>query len=90
MDRIDLQTRRGAPIKIDAVTVQTVSQSASWIGRHFGFVWNRPYAVRVEQGDTAYQLPIRDYTQIVQVVLWGLTALFVLITIRRSTRKRRN
>lgn len=90
MERINLHTHSGTPATIGEVIVQPVSQSVSWIGRHFGFVWNRPYAVKVEQGGNVYQLPIRDYTQIVQAVLWGLTALFVVITFRRSTSKRRN
>lgn len=89
MERINLHTRSGSPTIIGEVTVQPVSQSVSWIGRHSGFVWNRPFAIKVEHGGNIYQLPIRDYTQIVQAVLWGLTALFVVITIRRSTSKRR-
>lgn len=90
MERINLHTHSGTPTTIGEVTIQPVSQSVSWIGRHFGFVWNRPYAVKVEQGGTVYRLPIRDYTQIVQAVLWGLTALFVVVTVRRSISTRRN
>lgn len=90
MDRINLHTRNGTPTTVGDITIQPVSQSASWIGRRFGFVWNRPYAVKIEQDDTVYQMPIRDYSQVVQVVLWGLTALFVLVTISKSNSKRRN
>lgn len=89
MDKIKTQTRQGAPISVDSITIKPVSLSVSWIGKQFGFVWNRPYAVKVEDGSTSYQLPIRDYTQIGMAVLWGLTAAFILMAVRKSTNKRR-
>jgi len=63
MKNIEIQTQGGEPVVTNTVTVQPVSQAVSWIGKTWGFVWNRPYAVRVEQGETTYQIPIRDYTQ---------------------------
>jgi len=87
MDRIRTQTRHGAPISVDSITIKPVAQSVSWIGRHFGFVWNRPYAVRVEQGGQSYQIPIRDYTQIGMAVLWGLTAAFIVMAVRKSKKQ---
>lgn len=84
MDKIKTQTQHGAPFSVDSITVKPVSLSVSWIGQRFGFVWNRPYAVRVEDGKTSVQLPIRDYTQIGMILLWGLTAIFILLAVRKS------
>lgn len=89
MAKIKTQTQQGAPTSVDTVTIRPVSLSVSWIGKHFGFVWNRPYAVNVEDGDESYQLPIRDYTQIGMAFLWGLTALFILMAVRKSNNRRR-
>ena len=84
---IKTQTHEGAPISVDSFVIKPVSLSVSWISRRFGFVWNRPFAVKVEAGDTTYRLPIRDYTQIGLTILWGLTAIFVLMAVRDSTNR---
>lgn len=89
MDTIKTQIQQGTPINVDSLTINPVSLSVSWIGKRFGFVWNRPYAVKVEDGTSSVQLPIRDYTQIGMILLWGLTAIFILIAVRKSTNQRR-
>lgn len=89
MKNIEIQTQGGQTVVTDTVTVQPVSQSVSRIGKTWGFVWNRPYAVRVEQGETSYQIPIRDYTQIGLAVLYGLTVLFGLMAVWKSLSQRR-
>ena len=89
MDMIKTQTHEGAPISVDSVVIKPISLSVLWIGRHFGFVWNRPYAVKVDAGDNSYRLPIRDYTQIGLTMLWGLTAVFALMAMRRPNNQRR-
>ena len=80
MRNLKIQTRSGTPIQAGNVTIQPVSQSVSWISQRFGFVWNRPYAVRVDDGQTTHQIAIIDRTRIALVILWGLSALFSLMS----------
>lgn len=76
---IKIKTHTSTPTQAGEITLQPVSQSTSWIGQTFGFVWNRPVAVRVGDGQHEYQVPIRDFTRTTLVLLWGLTAAFSLV-----------
>jgi hypothetical protein len=84
MRPLQIQTRSGTPIELEDITLQPVSQSISWIKPKWGFVWNRPYALKVEQDGETRQVPIRDLTQIALVALWGLTVLFSLMTLWKT------
>jgi hypothetical protein len=84
MSKLEIQTLTGEPIKFDHITLQPISQSVSWIQRTWGFVWNRPYALKVEEDGTTRQIPIRDVTQIAFFILWGLTVLFSLMTLWKT------
>jgi hypothetical protein len=57
-------------------TPQSQALSIRW--PNGGFVWNRPVAIQVEQDGKIERIPIVDVTRLVQVVLWGLSAMFVL------------
>jgi hypothetical protein len=78
----------GEPVQRNGLTVTPLAQSlrvrlpfgpAGW-----GFVWNRPAAVLVEQNGRVERLPIVDVTRLAQIGL--LAALFV---VARLTRRRR-
>ena len=84
MSHLQVQTQSGTPIELEDVTLQPVSQSVSWIQRTWGFVWNRPYALKVEEDGITRQIPIRDVTQIAFFALWGLTVLFSLMTLWKT------
>jgi hypothetical protein len=84
MSKLEIQTLTGEPVKLKHITLQPVSQSFSWIQRTWGFVWNRPYALKVEEDGTTRQIPIRDVTQIAFFALWGLTVLFSLMTLWKT------
>lgn len=88
MSGIKIQTKTGSAAKAGEYTLQPISQSVSWIGRQAGAVWNRPLAIRVERGGAVQEIPIRDVTRIALGVLWGLTALFGLYTIKTFSKKR--
>jgi len=87
MNGIKVKTHTSTPIQAGEITLQPISQSIHWIGKSFGFVWNRPIAVRVEDEQAVYQLPIRDLTRLIQVLLWGLTAIFGLILVSSMLKK---
>jgi len=89
MSDLKIQTHDGTPVELEGITLQPVSQSVAWIKPNWGFVWNRPYALKIKQhGETrqvtTWQVPIRDITQIVYYALWGLTVLFSLMTLWKT------
>lgn len=89
MKKLSIQTHTGTPIEVDGITIQPISQSIAWIGRIWGMVWNRPYAIRVDDGEHTTQIPIVDLTRIALVFLWTLTGLFSLLSIRSMLKNRR-
>ncbi len=73
-DVIRLETRSGAPLKVDGLTLTPQSQALVVSLPFGGFVWNRPVAVLVEQGERAERIPILDVTRIALLALIGLAA----------------
>ena len=88
MSGIKIKTHMSAPIDAGEITLQPISQSVHWIEKRFGLVWNRPYAIRVEHGQSTYQLPIRDMTRVYLILLWGLTAIFSLVFLSAKPNRR--
>lgn len=67
----------GAPIQSGDATITPVSRVLVVDLGRVGFVWNRPVAVLVEQGDTRRRLPILDPTGL---MLAGIAALIITAT----------
>lgn len=89
MSGIKIQTKTSQPIQAGEDTrITLVSQSASRIDETWGAVWNRPIAVRVEKDGVTQVIPIVDVTRIALVVLWGLTAGFSFLAIRKFIKVR--
>ncbi|MBN2045738.1 MAG: hypothetical protein JW757_12000 [Anaerolineales bacterium] len=84
MPDIQIHTHTGKPIELGKFTIQPISQAVAWINRSWGFVWNRPYALKVEHDGHTRHIPIRDVTQIAFVVMWGLTVVFSLMTLWKA------
>ena len=82
MPGIKIKTHTSTLIQTREFTIQPISQSIHWLGKWGGVIWNRPYAVRVNDGQSIRQLPIRDKTRI-----WGLTAVFGLIFFSSKPKK---
>jgi hypothetical protein len=89
MKKFQIKIHPGTPIQVGGYTIQPIAQSISWINRHFGFVWNRPYAVKVDDGQTTHQIPIVDPTRLGLILLWGLTGLFCITAVWKSINNRR-
>lgn len=89
MPGLDIQTKTGKAVQAGDYTLEPVSQSISWIGKQAGAVWNRPYAIRVERRGVVQEVPIRDVTRIALVLLWGLTALFSIFTLKSYIKRRK-
>ena len=89
MKNFEIQVQTGTPIKVDELTIKPVSQSFSWIGKRAGVVWNRPYAIQVQDGEKTIQLPVVDLTRLALIFLWGITAFFSLLALRNQLKLRR-
>lgn len=88
MSGIKIQTKTSQPIQTgEDVHITLVSQSVSWIEKTWGLVWNRPVSVQVEADGGMQVIPIVDVTRVAQILLWGLTAGFGLLVLRKSLKK---
>jgi hypothetical protein len=85
----ELETRWSEPVTVDNVTVTTQSQALTIRWPRGGFVWNRPLAVLVKEGDDAERIPVVDITLWSQVVLFGLSVIFSIATLILIATKRR-
>ena len=76
---ISWRTESGEPLRAGAVTVRPQSQALRLQLPFGGFVWNRPVAVLVEDGEGTRRVPIHDVTRIALLALAGVAALFTLL-----------
>jgi hypothetical protein len=83
------QTLSGDKATIGDVTVTPQSQALTVRWPNGGLVWSRPAAVLVERGEQTERVPIVDVTRIAQLGLFGLSLVFIMMTIVRSVRRRR-
>ena len=90
---IELHTNKGGSVHVtdisgNDISVTPESQALSVRWSNGGFVWNRPLAIFVEQDGKVERVPIIDVTRILQIVLWGISAIFtigiVAVNIRNS------
>jgi hypothetical protein len=70
-----------------AVTPQSRALTIRW--PNGGWVWNRPAAVLVDRDGEQRRIPIVDVTRIVQLMLYGLSLVFVLSGLYMMIQKRR-
>lgn len=81
-DMIQWQTVSGDSVTVDGVTVTPQSQALTIRWPNGGFVWNRPVAVLVNEGETMERINITDVNLIVRLGLLGLglclSAVFLL------------
>jgi hypothetical protein len=78
---VQVQTRAGKPLEIRRTagppTAVVPYSKAITIQFPFGaFVWNRPFAVEVRDGENRRRLPIVDITRTVQLGLYALGFIF--------------
>jgi len=76
----------------DAVTVGNVaatpqSQALTMRWPQGGWVWNRPAAVLVKQGEQERRIPIVDVTRVAQLALYGTAAVFTMIGLIQMMRQ---
>jgi hypothetical protein len=79
MKWIEWQTRTGEAITAGGRTITPQSQALVIRFPFGGFVWNRPTAVLVQQGEQTEQIPIPDITRLSQLALLIATISLTLI-----------
>ena len=67
------------PVKHAGYTITPISQRLTFGVPHFQFSWNRPVAMRVDDGIEELQYPILDITRIVQLATWSLGFFIVIL-----------
>lgn len=79
MKWIEWQTKTGEPITAAGRTITPQSKALVIRLPFGGFVWNRPTAVLVQQGDYSETIPIPDITRLIQLALLTATISLTLI-----------
>ena len=72
------ETVTGEAATVDGRTVRTQSQALMLRWPRGGYVWNRPVALLVGQGEEIERVPIVDLTRVLQ---WGLVAVGAIVSI---------
>lgn len=86
---IQWQTASGNKLTMGTVSITPQSQALIVRFPIGGWVWNRPWAIMVEQGEQTTHIPIVDVTRMVQIGFVGLGLLFSLVSIILVIQQRR-
>lgn len=78
------QTNSGNPIVIHDNTITLQAKALIIKLPFFGFVWNRPVAILVEQNGQQQRVPIIDVTRMALLVLTGAGLTISLVTLLTS------
>lgn len=81
---IQWRTQMGDKTTIGDMTVTPQSQAFTLRLPFWGFVWNRPVAVLVEEGGRVERVPIVDVTRNTILALLGLGVLFSAMVFVRN------
>ena len=79
----------GTPVRHGHLIVTPISRVLALRLPYWGFVWNRPLAVRVEDGQSTKELPIVDVTLLARIGLYtlGLALASVVFLAGRSRQR---
>jgi len=93
-DFLNIQTLEGDSISVmdvqgGLITLTPQSQSLAVKWPNGGFVYNRPSAILVDEGDGTARIPIVDITRVAQIILWSLSAIFALLALSNFIRNSR-
>jgi hypothetical protein len=67
---VQFTTSQGAPIQVGDRVITPQSQALKIRFSRWGFVWNRPVAVLIEQEGNVQRVPVVDITR---WILWGIS-----------------
>lgn len=78
-DLITWETQSSTPIQVDNMTITPQTKLLRVQVPHFGFVWNRPSGVLIEENGRIEYHPIVDVTRTAVFAIAGITILFNLL-----------
>jgi hypothetical protein len=84
------ETTSANPITVEGIRLTPRAAALTFRWPSGGLVWNRPASVQVERNGSTEIIPILDMTRIAQVVLYGLAALFSVLSIMLMIRRRKS
>ena len=73
-------TSTGQQVQHGDVVVTPVSRVLTLKLPHYVFIWNRPVAILVEDGDTSTRMPIVDVTLLAQLALLAIGVTLAILT----------
>ena len=85
---VQYTTHAGQPVENGDVVVTPICRALVVNLPFYKWVWNRPVAILVEQGESRKRLPIVDVTQLAQIALLaiGLAATLVTLLVGRANK----
>jgi hypothetical protein len=78
-ERFRWQKVSGETVTVGEIAVTPQSQALTVCWPQGGWVWNRPAAVLVKQGEEEKHIPIVDVTRVAQLGLYGLSLAFAVL-----------
>ena len=84
---IQFNTIQGNPIRVGDRVITPQSQALSIRFNKWGFVWNRPVAILVEQEGNVHRVPVVDITR---WIIWGISGMVLLYWVYRLINSRSN
>ncbi len=88
--RIQWKSISGEPIYSGDYVITPVTKVFALRAPFVDFIWNRPFEVRVQQGEEVTTIPIVNVTRLAQLAIYGFGASIALILWlfnQKSTRK---
>lgn len=76
---IDLHNGENVQSEIAEKRYQLESRTVHLSGKNWGWIWNRPRGIMIEEGDQSQRVPILDYSRITQAVFYGVSFILGLI-----------
>ncbi len=88
---LQYSTHAGQSIEKGDLVVTPISGALRLNLPFFNYVWNRPVAIVVEEGDSSEKLPIMDATLLAQVALFSvaLAATILTVLVTKASKKRK-
>ncbi len=72
---------------VSELKIMTDSRVVKLSGKGWGWVWNRPSGLIIQRGNQRQRVPIFDFTRILQILFYGLSALMVIAGLIKGLNK---
>ena len=86
---VSYTSSKGQPIKYDGKVLTPVSQALTVQLPFWGWVWNRPTAIEIDDGQSIENIPIVDVTLMARIGLYGIGLAAGVLALMAGRRRRR-